>query len=66
MEVIQLEFESLPEEILFEKVSADVSSAEISDLTVWPDVLHAEDSCARNVGIFFCLDDDDQTGVYRD
>lgn len=58
-------FEGLPEEILLEQVSADVPSAEISDFAVWPDVLHTEDSRARNVGILFCLDHDDKTGVYR-
>lgn len=61
-----LELEVLPEEVLLEEVSADVSSAQVPDFTVWPDVLHAEDSGARNVGILLGLDHDDETGVHRD
>lgn len=56
----------LPEEVLLEEISADVSSTQVPDLTVRPDVLHAEDSGARNVGILLGLDHDDETGVHGD
>ena len=60
-----VEFRSLPEDVLFEQVRTDVSPVQISDFTSWPDLLQTEDSCARDVGVLFGLDHDDETGVYR-
>lgn len=56
----------LPEDILLKQIGAYVSSVKISDLTSRPDLLQTQDSCARDVGILFGLDHNDEAGVYRD
>lgn len=56
---------SLPEYILFKQVCTDVSSSQISDFTAWPDLLQTQDSCSGHICILFGLDDNDETGIYR-
>lgn len=55
----------LSEDILLKQISTYVSSIQVSDFTPWPNLLQTEDPSTRDVGIFFGLDHDDETGVYR-
>lgn len=42
-----------------------MSSSQISDFTAWPDLLQTQDSCSGHICILFGLDDNDETGIYR-
>lgn len=42
-----------------------MSSSQISDFTAWPDLLQTQDSCSGHICILFGLDDNNETGIYR-